>query len=257
LTHGLDHFKEAFIDLNDQYVVVGGMAAATLMEDAGIEFRVTKDIDLVIIASDTDAIAEKLIQYVTDGKYTVKEKNADKPVYYRFTKPELPEYPFQVEIFHRKPDGVELLDDQHIVPIKNSSSGGGLSAILLEDEYFELIRDNSVLEGGLPIASTLAVIALKARAYNDLKSRKDAGEPIDSREIKKHLRDIFRLTQTLTGEETLQISGLPKQHLTKFLSETESLDPQILKQLFASLKIPLTPADSISLLKTTFKIDEN
>jgi len=256
LTHGLDHFKAAFIDLNDQYVVVGGMAAATLMEDAGIEFRLTKDIDLVIIANDTDDIAEKLIQYVTNGKYTVKEKNAEKPVYYRFTKPELPEYPFQVEIFHRKPNGIELLDDQHIVPIKSHSSGTGLSAILLEDEYFELIRDNSVMDAGLPIANALAVIALKARAYNDLKSRKDAGDSIDGREIKKHFRDIFRLTQTLTGEEMLQISGLPKQHLNRFLSETESLDTQILKQLFTSLKIPLTPAKSISLLKSAFKIED-
>lgn len=36
---------------------------------------------------------------------------------YRFAKPENPEFPFMLELFCRKPDGIELGDGQVIVPI--------------------------------------------------------------------------------------------------------------------------------------------
>ncbi|MFW7377492.1 MAG: hypothetical protein ACOH5I_01630 [Oligoflexus sp.] len=160
MVHGLNHFARYFSDLKSEYVIVGGTASTILLEDAGIKFRATKDIDLVIIATDTDKFAEKMIQYVRDGLYQVQEKNDGSPRFYRFKKPRDPAFPVQVEIFHKKPDGIELFEGQHIIPIKAPNEDLGISAILLNREYFELIRENTNLNGMIPITSTLATIVL-------------------------------------------------------------------------------------------------
>ena len=46
---------------------------------------------------------------------------------------------------------------------------------------------------GLIIIGPKCLIPLKARAYTDLSDRKEAGEKIDTKDIKKHKNDIFRL----------------------------------------------------------------
>ena len=41
------------------------------------------------------------------------------------------------------------------------------------------------------------VIPFKAKAWLDLSQRKDRGEQVDSRNIRKHKNDVFRLTELL------------------------------------------------------------
>ena len=254
MTHGLKHFAEAFRDVNEEYAVVGGMAAATLMEGAGVSFRGTKDIDLVIIAHDTESMAKRLQQYIQSGHYEIQEKNSETPIYYRFKKPKQTEFPFQLEVFHRKPNGIDLFEGQHIVPISDESLGIGLSAILLEDDYFDFIRSSTELREDLRTAKTEAVIALKARAYNDLQERKNAGDNIDAKEIRKHRNDIFRLSQILTGDESPEMTELPLVHLKRFIDEVEKEDTSKQKQLFKNLKIDISPEDSFTLLKKVFQV---
>ena len=45
LVRGLDIFQERFAAYVDQYVLIGGTAASLTMEEAGLEFRATKDLD--------------------------------------------------------------------------------------------------------------------------------------------------------------------------------------------------------------------
>ena len=46
---GLDVFRLHFEHYTDRYVLIGGVAATLAMEEAGLDFRATKDIDLVLV----------------------------------------------------------------------------------------------------------------------------------------------------------------------------------------------------------------
>ena len=48
MVRGLDVFREYFAGHADQFVLIGGTAATLAMEDAGLEFRATKDLDIVL-----------------------------------------------------------------------------------------------------------------------------------------------------------------------------------------------------------------
>ena len=46
---GSDSFKEWFKGSEEQYAIIGGTACDILMTEEGLDFRATKDIDLVLI----------------------------------------------------------------------------------------------------------------------------------------------------------------------------------------------------------------
>jgi formylmethanofuran dehydrogenase subunit E len=48
LVKGLDIFREFFAPYSGEYVLIGGTAASLAMEEAGLEFRSTKDLDIVL-----------------------------------------------------------------------------------------------------------------------------------------------------------------------------------------------------------------
>jgi len=47
MVNGIDQFKAHFAGFADRYVLIGGAACYLAMEAAGLEFRVTKDLDVV------------------------------------------------------------------------------------------------------------------------------------------------------------------------------------------------------------------
>lgn len=48
MVNGLDEFIKYFASHDDKYVLIGGTACMLVMEDAGISFRATKDLDIVL-----------------------------------------------------------------------------------------------------------------------------------------------------------------------------------------------------------------
>ena len=52
---GIDSFKEWFKGYEEQYVIIGGTACDILMSKEGLDFRSTKDIDLVLIVEAINA----------------------------------------------------------------------------------------------------------------------------------------------------------------------------------------------------------
>ena len=235
---GLDHFRNHFASHPDDFVVIGGVAAHEIMGSAGLDFRATKDIDLVIIARPATAFCLKLVEYIDRGQYEIRQSKEGTPAYYRFLKPKQLDYPAQIEIFSRRPDDLTLRDGQHIVPITDTPTGADLSAILLEDDYFDLIRTTVNQIKGLPVASAEAVIALKCRAFNDLRDRRASGDlSVSNDEIKKHRNDILRLSQALPQRGKIQLSGLPKAHMTRFLTEIAATNISEVKQLFKQFGI--------------------
>jgi hypothetical protein len=250
---GLDHFTDHFVGNADDFVVIGGVAAHEIMGTAGLEFRATKDIDLVIIARPAVAFCQKLVAYIEAGQYEVRQSKEGRPAYYRFLKPKQSGYPIQIEIFSRRPDDLTLRDGQHIIPITEIPAGADMSAILLEDDYFDLIKATIQHIKGLPIASTEAVIALKSRAFNDLKERMSSGDKSVSKdEIKKHRNDILRLSQALSQQTKVQLFGLPNTHMTRFLDEMAAVDNTELKLLFKQFGIADTPQTWVEDMRRRF-----
>ena len=52
MVKGLDSFIAQFRDFTDCYTVIGGAACDILMSEAGLEFRATKDVDMILILED-------------------------------------------------------------------------------------------------------------------------------------------------------------------------------------------------------------
>jgi hypothetical protein len=220
MVKGLDLFRERFRAFEGAFVLIGGAACHEWFATQGTEFRPTKDLDIVLIIEMVDpTFVTALRSFIAEGKYTIQEKSEGSPVLFRFAKPENPEFPFMLELFSRKPDGIELGDGQTIVPIPAGADQHSLSAILLDEAYYSLIRNHSLTQGGLPFANATALIPLKARAWSDLTQRKAAGENIDSKNIAKHRSDVFRLAATLPGEPGPELPASIIADLNKFIGE--------------------------------------
>lgn len=93
---------------------------------------------------------------------------------------------------------IDIPDDAHWEPIPLGDELSSLSAILMNDCYYHYTIEHSRLENGLHLANIEALICLKAKAYNDLCARKEQGDDVDSDDIEKHKKDVFRLAPMLT-----------------------------------------------------------
>jgi hypothetical protein len=108
----------------------------------GLEFRVTNDIDVVLVIEALDqAFVARFWEFVEAAKYAIREKAAGGRDLHRFSKPEDDTYPAMLEIFSRKPERIDLGAGQHVVPVKIDENSTSLSAILLDDAYYNLIRE--------------------------------------------------------------------------------------------------------------------
>ena len=63
MIRGIDRFRESFESFSDCYVIIGGTACDALMDEAGIDFRATKDIDIVLLIEDINADFAQNIYY--------------------------------------------------------------------------------------------------------------------------------------------------------------------------------------------------
>lgn len=70
------------------------------------------------------------------------------------------------------------------------------------------------------------MIALKARAWLDLTTRKAAGEHVDSRDIRKHKNDVFRLFAIVDPDFDGAVPDQVTSDLASFLEQMqgETLD---------------------------------
>ena len=136
--------------------------------------------------------------------------------YYRFTKPEKTDFPFQIELFSRKPDLINLDEPAYLTPIQVDDDLSSLSAILLSDDYYKYMIEQSTLEYGIHRANTEALICLKAKAFLEISERIAKGSPEDTKQLRKHKTDVFRLAVTLTEDDLFDLPDSIKDHLQKF-----------------------------------------
>ncbi len=104
-----------------------------------------------------------------------------------------------------------------------------LSAILLDSDYYDYLRDMVRPLDGLPVLNEAAIIPFKARAWLDLTRRRKGDERVDEKNIKKHRNDIARLLQLLPADEQFDLPPSIHDDMTEFtlaLGDAEDFDPK-------------------------------
>lgn len=122
----------------------------------------------------------------------------------------------------RNPDFIVLKDDATLAPIPIDEEISSLSAILLNEAYYELLKNGQMVIDSIPVLSPTCLIPFKAKAWLDLKERKASGEQIDGRNIKKHKNDVFRLAQLITSDTRQTLGVEIAEDMKRFLSEMEN-----------------------------------
>ena len=93
-----------------------------------------------------------------------------------------------------------------------------LSAILLDKDYYWWIMQGKHVLHDVPIVDPEHLIPLKVQAWLNLSVRKAKGESIDSRDIKKHKNDVFRLLSIINMESIGEVPKSIKDDLVKFIN---------------------------------------
>lgn len=188
MVNGFTKFKEKFQGFENQYVIIGGTACDLIMENEELPFRATKDVDIVLIVeSITAEFGRQFWKYVKEAGYEHLNKSTGNAQFYRFTSPKSKEYPYMIEIFSRNPDFIILEDDAVLTPLPIDDEISSLSAILLNEAYYELLKTGQMM--------------------------------VDSKNIKKHKNDVFRLAQLITASTRQVLSPEIAEDMKKFLSE--------------------------------------
>lgn len=220
MVKGFRSFRDWFAGYEEQYTIIGGTACDLLMTEEELEFRATKDIDLVLIVEALTAeFGNCFWQYIQRAGYEHRNKSTNAPQFYRFTKPNNPEYPAMIELFSRRLDAIPLPENAVLTPIPVDEEVSRLSAILLDEDYYQFMREGRMTLDGVPVLKAEYLIPFKAKAWLDLTARKAAGEQVDSKNIRKHKNDVFRLTVLLRADSKVKLSGTVYVDMREFLQK--------------------------------------
>lgn len=252
MVRGLDLFKAHFARYGDRYILIGGTACSILLEDAGLDFRATKDLDIVLCIEALDAdFVREFWEFIRAGRYQVQQKSTGAKQFYRFKNPEDPSFPFMLELFARKPELLSLSNDSHLTPIPVDEDVSSLSAILLSDDYYGFIKSGAQQVDGLSLVTAEYLIPLKAIAWLELSKRKADGDAIDSTDIKKHKNDVFRLYQLVTPSAKIALPLAIQEDMRRFVDTVLEDAPVDTKQL----KIRASAVEILHAIKRLYSLE--
>ncbi len=225
MVSGIDIFRKHFSDFKDQYTVIGGFACDLLMTDAGLDFRQTVDIDMVLtVEALTTEFAKAFWEFIEQGGYQARQRSNGKPEFYRFVNPTNPAYPKMIELFSRPQNNVSLQPDTHLMPLHIDDEISSLSAILLNDDYYHFLLDGRTVTDGISILDAEHIIPLKMKAWLDLKDKKAQGIHVNSRDIRKHRLDVFRLFQLVREDQRIVVPASVGADIHSFISQIQETD---------------------------------
>ena len=197
------------------------------MSEDGLDFRATRDIDMVLIVESlTPEFGRRFWEYVKAAGYEHRNKSTGEPQFYRFSKPSSREYPYMIELFSGRVDAIELPEDAVLTPLPLDDEISSLSAILMDADYYQFLREGKTVLNDIPVLDAAHLIPFKAKAWLDLTERNRNGEHVDSKNIRKHKNDVFRLSILLTSDIRVILSAAIRSDLKKFFSamEAETID---------------------------------
>lgn len=218
MVNGFDSLREKFKGYEGCYTIIGGTACDVLMSEAGLDFRATKDIDMILLIEERFAeFAAVFWSYIKEGGYKCGWKNSDLPHFYRFTEPKTAGYPTMIELFSRRPDFQIDNPEIHLTPLPVSDEISSLSAIMLDDNYYRLMLDGRRTVDGVSVLGAEYLMLFKMKAWLDLREKKAAGIHVNERDMKKHKNDVFRLFSLVTPDTQVAITSSVESDVTRFM----------------------------------------
>lgn len=133
------------------------------------------------------------------------------------------------------------------MPLPADDEASSLSAILLDDYYYAYMKSGRKTVGGVTVLDEVHLVPFKAKAFLDLSKRKANGERVDSSDVKKHKKDVFRLVQLFTPNTLSELSESIRADMAEFC-ETVLIEGVPLKQM----RIPLTLDEGVELLRRVY-----
>lgn len=200
----LAHFRDAMVEHQDEYILIGGNACALVFEQEDVPFRATEDLDIVLVIEDfSEAFAKTLNSYISEGDYLGKNYKTDNEKargnVYRFTLPQGHKnrgtFPAEIELFSRAPDEFVPFPEAHAIPIDTGIGISNFSAILFDDDYYAFLRENITTIQGVNVPSHQCLTMLKCCAWIGNKELFADGKITEDRigDVHKHVFDISRL----------------------------------------------------------------
>lgn len=225
MVSGIDIFRKHFSDFKDQYTIIGGFACDLLMTDAGLDFRQTVDIDMVLtVEALTTEFANAFWAFIDQGGYQARQRSNGTPEFYRFVNPTNPGYPKMIELFSRPQNNVKLQPNSHLMPLHIDDEVSSLSAILLNDDYYHFLLDGRTVTDDISILDAEHIIPLKMKAWLDLKDKKEQGIHVNSRDLRKHRLDVFRLFPLVREEQQIVVPASVEEDIRNFISQMQDTD---------------------------------
>jgi hypothetical protein len=253
MVKGLDLFRGHFAAFSDQYLLIGGAAASLVLDEAGLDFRATKDLDIVLcVEALTPEFGAAFWDFIKAGKYQNRMSSSGKTIFYRFDKPSIKSFPYMLELFARPPFDLVMGDDHHLTRIPVGEDISSLSAILLIENYYEFLHAHHRIANGISVVDEVGLIPLKARAWLDLTRRQEEGERIDRDDINKHRSDVLRLFQLLSPGLRIELPDNILQDTALFIRNLEQQTGLRLEQ-YGLRAISLT--EIVGSLRTIYGID--
>ena len=256
---GIDKLREYLGGFNANYVIIGGTACNLNLEDADLQGRATKDIDMIVVC---EAISSEYVRqfwaFIKAGgykPYQINTKGGTKRSYYRFIEATDVSFPAYIELFSRVPDGIQIPEDVHIIHLNMDEEYlYSFSAILMDDDYYNYAIDHSREIEGIQVLDKDALIVLKAKAYLNNKKRKDEGQQVHQEDIDKHKKDIYRLSFLFSGEERYNVSDDIKTALKDFITElyTDPVSTKAISKAMGVIEVPMQ--DFVKKIETLFQL---
>lgn len=239
IVDGIGIFEKTFSKYKDSFVIIGGAACRATLSEGRYTPRKTKDIDMVLVLENLDKdFIDAFWSFIKAGNYkcaTRKDNDVRKKyVLYSFYD-SLPEYPAQIELLSRPVDGLGNPEEHNIEAIMMDDASY-LSAIILEQDYYNYLISHTEEKNGLRYASVDSLICLKALAYLNLREDKKNGIHVNDDDFKKHRRDVVMAAASLTVGEEFIVSQNIKDAITGFI-EAMNTDDGVRKSLCDSLKL--------------------
>lgn len=107
---GIDKIRQYLGEHKGNYVIIGGTACNLNLEEAHLQGRATKDVDMIVVC---EAITPEYLRsfwdFIKAGGYSawqVKSEEESHRCFYRFIDPKDNDFPKYIELFSRKPDSI-------------------------------------------------------------------------------------------------------------------------------------------------------
>ena len=230
MVKGLEKFKEYFTGFEDNYVIIGGTACDIALRDTDMRPRATDDIDMILIVEKmTPEFGKRFWEFIVSGKYKTRQRKygdkKPKTELFRFINPK-EGFPVQIELLSKHPDILGEPTRFHLTPIPIGDEISSISAILLNEEYYNQTIEGSIIEEDIRIANPSSLICLKVKAFLNLTEEKKINPAVRSGDIKKHRDDVFKLLAMRIDPFTpVELSDEMKINMNVFINMIEKSLP--------------------------------